>query len=208
MKILILGATGPTGHQLVTQALEKHYEVTALVRNPAKLNISHEKLTIITGDALDKNDVLKALAGQDAVLSALGRGKSLRSTGLITKAVSILIPAMNEMNVKRLIFLSGFGAGETFVQGNFLQKIIFCTFLINIFGDKTRAEKIIRSCTLDWTLVYPWVLTNTPATGKYIAAETLTMKGMPKMSRADVATFMLKQLSDNSFIKKGVSLMS
>lgn len=208
MKILILGATGPTGQQLVTQALEKHYEVTVLVRNPAKLSISHEKLTIITGDALDKNIIFKALAGQDAVLSALGRGQSLRSTGLITKAVSILIPAMNEMNVKHLIFLSGFGAGETFVQANFIQKIIFRTFLINIYGDKTRAEKMIRSSTLDWTLVYPVVLTNTLATGKYIAAETLTMKGMPKMSRADVATFMLNQLSDNSFIKRGVSLMS
>ena len=208
MKILILGATGPTGLQLVTQALEQHYEVTALVRNPAKFNINHEKLTIITGDALDKNIVLKALAGQDAVLSALGRGKTLKSSGLITNAVNILIPAMNEMNVKRLIFLSGFGAGETFVQANLLQKIIFSTFLISIYGDKTRAEKMIRSCTLDWTLVYPVVLTNTPATGNYIAAETLTMKGMPKMSRADVATFMLRQLSDNSFIKKGVSLMS
>ncbi len=208
MKILILGATGPTGQQLVTQALEKHYEVTALVRKPAKFSIKHEKLTIITGDALDKNAVLNALAGQDAVLSALGRSQSLRSTGLITKAVSILITAMNEMNVKRLIFLSGFGAGETFVQANFLQKIIFRTFLINIYGDKTRAEKMIRSSTLDWTLVYPVVLTNTPATGKYIAAETLTMKGLPKMSRADVATFMLNQLSDNRFIKKGTSLMS
>ena len=208
MKILILGATGPTGLQLVTQALEKHYEVTALVRNPAKLNINHEKLTIITGDALDKNIILKALAGQDAVLSALGRGKTLRSTGLITKAVSILIPAMEEMNIKRLIFLSAFGAGETFVQTNLLQKIIFSTFLISIFGDKTRAEKMLRSCTLDWILVYPVVLTNTPATGKYQVGEKLVMKGMPKISRADVADFMVRQLTDNTFIKKSPILMS
>ena len=208
MKILILGATGPTGLQLVTQALEKHYEVTALVRNPAKLNINHEKLTIITGDALDKNIILKALAGQDAVLSALGRGKTLGSSGLITNAVSILIPAMNEMNIKRLIFLSAFGAGETFVQTNLLQKIIFSTFLISIFGDKTRSEKMIRSCTLDWTLVYPVVLTNTPATGKYQVGEKLIMKGMPKISRADVADFMLRQLTDNTFLKKSPILMS
>ena len=106
MKILILGATGPAGQQLVIQALEQHYEVTALVRNPSKLNITHEKLTVIMGDALDKNVLLKALAGQDAVLSALGKGQSLRSSGLITNAVSTLIPAMNEANVKRLIFFS------------------------------------------------------------------------------------------------------
>ena len=208
MKILILGATGPTGHHLVIQALEQHHEVTALVRTPSKLKTNHEKLTIITGDALDKNVLLKALAGQDAVLSALGRGQSLRSSGLITKAVSILIPAMNEMNVKRLIFLSGFGAGETFVQANFIQKIIFSTFLTGIYGDKARAEKQLRSSTLDWILVYPVVLTNTPATGKYQVGETLIMKGMPKISRADVAGFMLKQLTDNTFLKRSPVLMS
>ena len=208
MKILILGSTGPTGLQLVTQALEKHHEVTALVRNPAKLNINHEKLTIITGDALDKNIVLKALAGQEAVISSLGKGQTLRSSGLITKAVSILVPAMNEMNVKRLIFLSGFGAGETFVQANLLQKIIFRTFLIDIYGDKARAEKLIRSCTLDWTLVYPVVLTNTPETGKYQVGEKPVMKGMPKISRADVAEFMLRQLADNTFLKKSPVLLS
>ena len=208
MKILILGATGPTGQQLVTQALEQHHEVTALVRNTGKLSIHHEKLTIIKGDALDKHVVLKVLARQDAVISSLGKGQSLMASGLITKAAGVLIPAMTEANVKRLIFLSGFGAGETFVQANLLQKIIFRTLLSGIYSDKGRAEKLIRSSTLDWTLVYPVVLTNTPATGKYIAKERLTMKGMPKISRADVATFMLAQLTDNSFIKKGVSLMS
>ena len=208
MKILILGATGPAGQQLVIQALEQHHEVTALVRNPSKLNITHEKLTVIMGDALDKNVLLKALAGQDAVLSALGKGQSLRSSGLITNAVSTLIPAMNETNVNRLIFLSGFGAGETFVQANVIQKIIFRTFLRGIYADKARAEKLIRSSTLNWTLVYPVVLTNTPRTGNYRVGETLIMKGMPKISRADVADFMLRQLTDTTFLKKSPVLMS
>jgi len=207
MKILILGATGPTGQLLLKQALEQHHHVTVLVRNPSKISITHEKLTIITGDVLDKNIVLKALAGQDAVISALGKGQSLISSDLITRAVTLLISAMNELQIKRLIFLSGFGAGETIMQANLLQKFIFKTFLNSIYRDKTKAEKLLRSSNLDWTLVYPVKLNNKPATGNYKAGERFTMKGTPEISRADVAHFMLTQLSSDIYLKKGVVLM-
>lgn len=206
MKLLILGATGGTGQLLVSRSLEQHHEITVLVRNPATLKINHEKLTIITGDVLDKDILLKALAGQDAVLSALGRGKTLRSGDLITNAVSVLIPGMIEANIKRLIFLSAIGVGETFVQASFIQKILFRIFLRNIYADKTRAEKQIHNSTLHWTLVYPVQLIDTPGSGKYKAGEILEMKGLPKISRADVAEFMLRQLSDNTYLKKGVVL--
>lgn len=208
MKILILGASGLTGRLMIAKALEQQHEVTALVRDPLKLQIAHEKLTIIAGDALDKEVLLKALAGQDAVLSALGRGKSLRSLNLITNAVNELIPAMLQLNVKRLIFLSALGVGETFVQANLLQKIIFRTLLRSLFADKTNAEKQIHSSSLDWTLVYPVVLTDGPGTGKYQTGEVLPMKGMPKISREDVADFMIRQLTDSTWLKKGAVLMS
>ena len=207
MKILILGATGPTGQHLVKQALEQHHQVTALVRYPAKLNIAHDNLSVISGDALDKIILLKALAGQDAVISALGRGQSLKSSDLITKAVNVLIPAMSEMRIKRLIFLSGFGAGETLLQASLIQKIIFKTFLKGIYTDKAKAEHVIRSSNLDWTLVYPVKLNNKPATGNFKVGEKFTMNGSPEISRADVADFMLKQLSSNLFLNKGVIVM-
>lgn len=207
MKILILGATGPTGQQLIKQALEQQHQVTALVRNPSKISIAHEKLTIIAGNVLDKIIVLKALAGQDAVISALGKGQSLISSDLITDAVNVLIPAMSEMQIKRLIFLSGFGAGETFMQANLLQKIIFKTFLNSIYRDKAKAEIQLRSSNLDWTLIYPVKLNNKPATGNYKAGEKFTMKGTPEISRADVALFMLTQVSSDIYLKKGVVLM-
>src|SRR2546421_12007672 len=104
MRLLILGATGGTGQQLVTQSLEQDHEVTALVRTPSKLNLSHEKLTVIKGNVLDKEVLMKALKAKDAVLSALGVGKSLKSSNLISNAVSTLIPAMNATEVKRVIF--------------------------------------------------------------------------------------------------------
>ena len=206
MKILILGATGPTGQQLLTRALDQHHEVTALVRNPSKLNFQHQQLRIIKGDVLDSKVLLTAVQGQQAVISALGKGKSLRSSNLITNTVNCLIPIMYKSKVSRLIFLSGFGAGETLAQASQLQKFIFKTFLKSIYSDKARAEKIIRNSNLDWTLVYPVQLINTPSNGNYKSAEKLSMKGMPKISRADVADFMLQELKDNTFLKKGVIL--
>ena len=208
MKILILGASGLTGRLLVAKALEQGHEVTALVRDPLKLRLVHDKLTVITGDALDKELINKATQGQDAVLSALGKGKSLKSSNLITNAVSVLIPAMQRSNVKRLIFLSAFGVGESFAHANLLQKIIFRTFLISLYADKTRAEKQIRSSNLDWMLVYPVVLTDGAGTGKYQTGEILPMKGMPKISRDDVADFMTRQLTGNGWLKKAAVLMS
>ena len=208
MKVLILGSTGRTGQQLVKQALEQNHDVTAFARDPSRLVLRHEKLKVIEGNALDKNRLLQVLQGKDAVLSALGMGKSLKSNDLISNAVSILIPAMNSANVRRLIFLSAFGVGETFSQANWLQKIIFKTFLRNIYADKAKAEELIHRSNLEWTLVYPVLLTDAPGKGQYIAGEKFQMKGMPKVSRADVAAFMLRLLTDNAFIRKGAAVMS
>lgn len=208
MNLLILGATGATGQQLVTQALKQNYKVTALARDPSRLHLHHERLTVVKGSVLDKEVLANALEGKDAVLSALGVGKSLKSKDLIANAVRIIIPAMNEKNVKRLVFLSAFGVGETYKQADFIQKIIFKLLLRNIYADKSKAEDQIRSSTLEWSLVYPVLMTNTPGTGNYKTGEKLEMKGMPKISRADVAAFMLQQLNDATCIKKCTIIMS
>ena len=208
MQLLILGATGPTGQQLVKQALERSHQVTVLVRDPAKLSVSHENLTILTGDVLDEATLTNSLKGKDVVLSALGKGKSLKSSNLMTKAVTNLISCMKSTNVNRLVLLSAFGVGETFVQANFIQRLIFRTFLKSIYSDKTKADSMLQHSPFDWTLVYPVVLTNGPSTGNYKVGATLLMKGMPKISRADVADFMLQQLTDNTYLKKTAVLMS
>ncbi len=207
MKILILGPTGGTGQQLVLQSLEQHHEVTALARDPSKLNLQPERLTVVKGSVLDRDILVKALEGKDAVISALGLGKSLRSGDLISNAVNILIPAMNEKNVKRLIFISAFGVGETFKQANFIQKIIFRWPLRNMYADKSKGDEQIRDSNLEWTLVYPVLLTDAPRTAKYKVGEKLPMKGMPKISRADVADFVLLQLRDNSFLRRSPIIM-
>lgn len=208
MKLLILGATGGTGQHLITQSLAQQHEVTVLVRDPSKPGMNNEKIKVIKGDVLDKDVLVKALEGNDAVLSALGCGKSLKSNNLISNAMNILIPAMLATGVKRLVFESAFGVGDSFKQANFIQKFFFRVFLKNIFTDKAKAEEQLRNSTLDWTMVYPVVLTDGALTGKYKAGEKLLMKGMPKISRADVAEFMLLQLADNTYLKKAPIIMS
>jgi putative NADH-flavin reductase len=208
MKILILGSTGGTGQQLVLQSLEHNYEVTALARDPSKLNTRHPMLTVIKGNVLDKNLLAQIIAGKDAVISALGVGRSLNSGNLMANAVSLLIPAMLEKKVSRLILLSAFGVGDTFTQASFIQKLVFRLPLRNMYTDKAKADEQIRNSKLDWTLVYPVLLTNKPRTGKYKVGEKLSMNGMPKISRADVADFMVRQLADNSYIKRSPIIMN
>ncbi len=207
MKILILGATGGTGQELLSQAIGHNYEVTTLVRDPSKLKIKHPLLSVVNGNILDKKLLAQILEGKDAVISSIGVGKSLKSRNLIANAIGLLIPMMAEKKVSRLIFISAFGVGETFAQANFIQKVIFRLPLKNIYADKAKGDEQIRNSKLDWTLIYPVLLTNKPLTGKYKVGENLPMKGMPKISRANVAHFMIRQLSDNSYVKKSVIIM-
>lgn len=207
MKILILGSTGRTGQQLVLQSLEKDHEVTALARDPSNLTIKHPRLTVIKGNVLDKGLLTQIVENKDAVISSIGAGNSLRSRDLIANAAELLIPAMIEKGVSRLIFLSAFGVGKSFAQANFIQKLIFRLLLKNIYRDKAKGEIIIRNSELDWTLVYPVVLTNKSPAGTYRVGETLSMKGIPKISRADVADFMIKQLTDGLYINRSPIIM-
>jgi len=141
------------------------------------------------------------MAGHDAVLSALGAGNSLRSE-IASRAVAALVPAMRARGIKRVIYLSAFGVGETRAQASLVQRLAFRTLLRQIFADKAKADGMLRQSDLDWTLVYPTLLTNGVRTGKYRAGEHLAMTGMPKISRADVASFMLAQVSSAEWLRR------
>ncbi len=208
MKVLVLGSTGGTGQEIVKQLLEQNFEVTALARDPSKLTVKHPLLTVIKGNVLDKICLAQSVENKDVVLSALGVGKSLKSKNLISNAVNLLIPVMTDAKVSRLIFLSAIGVGETFNQSGFIQKLIFRFILSNLYADKAKAELVIKKSNLEWTLVYPVLLTNSPWTGKYKVGEHMEMKGVPKIPRADVADFMIKLIKDDSYIKKSLIMMS
>lgn len=208
MKVIILGATGRTGLELVKQSLQQGHQVTAFARDPAKLKMADKNLAVAKGDALDKNSLVRALQGNEAVINAIGCGNSLKSNNLIAEVTDILIPAMNDAGIIRLIMESGFGVGETFNQANFMQRLFFRYLLKDIYADKAKAEKQVRNSDLMWTLVYPVKLTNKKYTGKYKVGEKLLMKGMPSVGRADVAEFMVNELTNNSFAKGSPIIMS
>jgi putative NADH-flavin reductase len=202
-RVLILGATGGTGRQIVAQALERGHEVTALVRNPAGLPMRYERLRDVTGSLPENAGVLvDAARGQDAVISALGRGTSFRSLNLMERCVPAILDAMRKDGVRRLIFTSAFGVGDTFGCAPALPRLFIRTLLRDIYADKVVGEGLLRQSDLDWTIVHPTGLTNGPLTGQYRAGERLDLAGLPRISRADVAHFILAQLDDPTYLRK------
>ena len=202
-KLVIFGATGGTGRQIVTQALQHGHQVTAFVRDPQKLPIDAARLRVVTGDVTAGVDmVAQAVSGQDVAISALGRGNSLKSENLISRSMRTIVPAMERQGVRRLIVVSAFGVGETRRDATRLQRIFFRLLLRDLYADKAAAEAYVRSSSLDWTLVKPTRLTDGPLTGTYRVGERLDMRGQANISRADVAHFVLTQLADVTYSRK------
>ena len=206
MRLLVLGASGGTGRQVVTQGLQQGHTVTALVRHPPeRLGITHDRLRVITGSVTDDDQALAdAVADQEAVISALGAGTSLKSGGLIAASVPRILAAMETHGVRRLLFTSAYGVGDTRVDLPLVPRILIGLLLRDIYADKTAGEVPLRRSRLDWTLVYPVTLTNGPHTGQYRVGEHLALRGVPRVSRADVADFLLSQIEDRRFLKQGV----
>ena len=204
-KLLVFGATGGTGRQIVTQALQQGHEVSAFVRDSQKLAINHDHLRVVTGSVPDDARVVAAaIRGQDVVISALGVGQSFRSSGLISRSVRTIVPAMESQGVDRLIFLSAFGVGETLRDAPLLPRIFFRLLLRDVYADKADGDDYVRKSKLEWTLIHPVLLTDGPRTGKYRVGEHLGLRGFPKISRADVADFALTQVEDATNRRKSV----
>jgi putative NADH-flavin reductase len=201
MKILIIGATGATGRILMGEALAQGYEVTALARNPSTLAPEDHRLRVLEGNALDASSVEAAVAGQDAVLSALGT-RSARPTTLFSESTHNVIGAMDKHGVRRLVCITGVGVGDSKGHVGFLYDRIIRPFVVkNIYEDKERQEEAIKQSDLDWVIVRPAQLTDEPARGEY----SVFLKGSytaTKISRADVAEFMLAQLTDDTYVHK------
>jgi putative NADH-flavin reductase len=203
MKIIVFGATGKTGLQVVRQALDAGHEVTAFVRDPARLQIHHPHLRVAVGQVTtDQEAVTSAVEGHHAVISALGSAQTLqgmRSPTIMAKATPVIIQAMTDAGADRLVFLSSLGVGDSYAQAPPLLKVLYKLFLGPVYADKAAGEQLLRDSTLNWTLVYPVLLTNGPHTGSYRSGESLKLTGMPRISRADVAEFMLSQIQSPAY---------
>jgi putative NADH-flavin reductase len=201
MKLTIFGSTGTIGLQLVKQALDFGHIVTVFVRDPSKLNTRHANLKVVQGDVMDLASVEKAVQDQDAVLCSLGAGSkgTIRSEG--TKNI---IRAMEKANVRRFISLSTLGVGDSWGNLNFFWKyIMFSGFLRKAYADHVCQEDSITHSHLDWTIVRSGAFINGERTGIYRHGFPGTEKAKKlEISRPDVADFMLKQLTDNTYLHK------
>lgn len=200
MKVLVFGAAGATGRLTVNEARGAGHEVTAFVRGADPV----EGARTIRGDATDAAAVGEAVAGQDAVVCTLGLRNSLRSGGLIERSLSAIVPAMERAGARRLVLMSALGVGRTREQAPWLPRVMYRLLLTDIFADKAAGERIVEASGLDWTIVYPPLLTDAPAAASCRAGETLELSGMPKVSRADVARFMVAALGSAQWSRKRV----
>ena len=205
MKIIVFGATGTVGRRIVDRALLQGYEVTAFARKAAAVALAHPNLNVLQGDVLVADDVRAAVAGHDAVIVALGAGRNgtVRSEG-----TQHVVDAMKQQGVDRLIVQSTLGAGDSRPALNFYWKrIMFGLLLRPAYADHQRQEEIVADSGLDWTLVRPSAFTDGPATNKYRHGFGPSVKGLAlKISRADVAGFMLRQLTDRTYLRRAANL--
>ena len=202
MKLLIFGATGGTGRQLVEQALGQGHAVTAFARNPARLDIKHANLSVAQGDVLDFASVVPAMQGQEAVLAVLGtparKERTVRSEGTRN-----IVRAMEQVGVRRLISQSTVGIGDSQEMLPFRYKYILVPLLLrDAFAEHERQEHHIRQSQLEWTIVRPGALTNGNHTGVYQHGLAVTDRIKVKVSRADAADFILKQLPDETYVRR------
>lgn len=209
MNLLIIGATGGTGQELVKQALARGHNVTALVRKLGKLTLTHERLSILRGDVLDYASVAGAMRGQDAVLCALGHKQWFRPTRILSDGTRNIVSAMQTAGVKRFVCETSLSVGDSFGRMGLYYTLFTIPFILPFyFWDKHRQEAVIRASKLDWIIVRPSALTNFRARGKYRHGPNVgNYLWTDCISRADVAEFMLNQLTIGTYLQQspGVS---
>jgi uncharacterized protein YbjT (DUF2867 family) len=202
-KILVLGATGGTGRLIVGQALARGYDVTALVRSPEKAR-ALEGAKLIAGDARDEAALRNALKGRDAVVSALGTPASpFREVTLLSTATRALVSAMKVEQVRRLVCITGMGAGDSAGHGGLVfDRLVFPLLLRKVYADKNRQEAIVRDSGLDWVLVRPSVLNDKTSRDTIRMLTDLSSFHGGSISRQDVAKFVLDQLRADTWLRR------
>ena len=199
MRIALLGGSGRIGNHLLTWALENGHHVTALARTPGSLPAA-VGLTEVIGQATDRDAAVAVVSGADAVLSALGP-RGARTPALLQTAASHTVAAMDRAGVRRLIAVSAAGA---FIEGDpdtgSVVKVILPRIFAKTFADVRRMESAVAASGLDWTLVRPTRLVNSPGIGRYRVRPDYPPAGGGKIARADVAHFVTGALTQNTWV--------
>ncbi len=205
-KVLVIGATRGIGLATLKACLTEGYHVRGFARSASQIPIDDERLEKFAGDALSSHSIARALQDVEVVIQALGIPVNTRMlTGpieLFSKSTRLLVPAMEEAGVRRLIAVTGFGAGDGRNRISPLQRVGFELFLGRAYSDKDIQEDVIKSSSLDWTIVRPGILTSAQASGTYRVLEDPTSWRNGFVSRADVADFLVKQIPSSTYVSK------
>ena len=207
MRIAVFGASGRTGRKIVEQALGHGHDITAAVRTPEALAVSHPRLHVVRADVRDLEQVRAAVAGCDAVVSAIGAPLA-KQVDLYSEGIANILQAMVEQGVLRLAVLSAMG---TFARKDkniaWVYRTLMMPRLAPVYDDLERMETRIMASSAEWTIVRPAGLTDGPATGHYrVSLDGRALRKGRQVSRADVAALALKSLSVDTYLRRAVTI--
>ncbi|MER6665345.1 NAD(P)H-binding protein [Amycolatopsis japonica] len=207
MKLTVLGATGGVGSEVVKQALADGHHVTAVVRDPSRLDAEGDLLEVVVAQLSEHGALTEAVSGRDVVISALG-ARDRNPTTIVTDGAHAAVAALGSAGVRRLLLVSASGPfvdGDTFFTRNVVKPILG-RILRHAFTDMIAAERIVRASELDWTIVRPPRLLNGPHTGEIAARTDGNVRGSYSINRADVADYLLRAAADDSLVRQTVSI--
>jgi putative NADH-flavin reductase len=210
MQLTIFGASGGTGRRLVEQALAAGHTVTAVVRDPARLPVRHDRLKLVAADVLDPEAITPAVAGADAVVSALGPRSSRNRSSITSAGTASILKAMRTAGSSRLVVVSAAPVASddhgTTLPYRLLVKPLLRGLLGGLYADLAVMEETVRRSGLAWTILRPPQLTDGPRTGSYRQATDANLRGGYRISRADLADAILAALEDPDSVKATITI--
>lgn len=204
MKVLVIGAAGKTGRAVVEQAVAAGHQVTAFVHKADEYDVANVR--VIEGDATDSAVMEAAVLGQDAVIDTIGGKTPYKATTLESSAASTIIAAMQKKGVRLLMVTSMLGVGQSKANAPLYVRLLVATFLRGADKDKAAMESEVKSSDLDWIILRPAILTDDAATGNVQVYDPKAGEKAHKISRADLASFMVAQLSNNEYLHQAVMI--
>jgi putative NADH-flavin reductase len=205
VKIAVFGAAGATGQQVVQQALDRGWDIAALVRRPEALTITHDRLSVTQGDARDEQAVASVVSGCDAVVSVIGLRKGVDTS--LSDATATICRAMEAAGVQRLLVMSVLGIRDSADQAGVFGRVIVPLFMKKAVADRVRLEEVVEASGLDYTFVRAARLVDGGPTGKYSAGPDTRAKLTSKVTRGDVAHCLLDQAEARSGHSRAIGVV-
>jgi len=206
MKVLVIGASGGVGREVVTQALDAGHEVTALLRRPEGFDVKHERLRAVKGDVLDRASLDAVMPGHDVVLTPFGPRSASGPQTLYTAGGANIVAAMKAAGVKRIIAVTSGGVEDDPGPPLIYRWVIKPLFLQKGYDDHKRFEAMLKDSGLEWIVVRPYRLLDGPRTGRYRVSPRFLPAKPVGIHRADIADFMVKQLGSDEWLRQTPTL--